>query len=88
MIKTIHKAEQEGQNTPVQVSVVDGTLVNNFPAVQNVTGSVSVTNPVNVNVTNFSSQSAQIDAFGRQRTSNPFTLADYSHVWRRNRAIN
>jgi hypothetical protein len=134
VIKTIHKAEQEGQNTPVQVSVVDGTLVNNFPAVQNVTGnvsvanfpavqnvtgnvtgnvtvanfpavqnvtgnvtgnvtvanfpavqnvtgSVSVTNPVDVNVTNFSSQSAQIDAFGRQRISNPFTLADYSHVY-------
>ena len=82
MIKTIHKAEQEGQNTPVQVSVVNGSLdVNNFPAVQNVTGNVSVINPVDVNVTNFSSQSAQIDAFGRQRTSNPFTLADYSHVY-------
>ena len=36
---------------------------------------------VNVSVNNFSSQSAQIDAFGRQRISNPFTLADYSHVY-------
>ena len=81
MIRTINKAEQEGQNTPVEVSVIGGVLVNNFPAVQNVTGNVSVTNPVDVNVTNFSSQSAQIDAFGRQRISNPFTLADYSHVY-------
>jgi hypothetical protein len=100
VVRTIHKAEQEGQNTPVEVSVIGGVLVNNFPAVQNVTGSVtgnvtvanfpavqnvtgnvSVINPVDVNVTNFSSQSAQIDAFGRQRISNPFTLADYSHVY-------
>ena len=36
---------------------------------------------INVNVSNFSAQSAQIDAFGRQRISNPFTLADYSHVY-------
>lgn len=36
---------------------------------------------INVSVNNFSSQSAQIDAFGRQRISNPFTLADYSHVY-------
>ena len=46
----IYRIEKEYQDSPVQVSVVDGTLVNNFPAVQNVTGSVSVTNPVNVNV--------------------------------------
>ena len=58
MIQTIHKAEQEGQNTPVQVSVVDGTL----------------------NVNNLF-QGGTIDAFGRQRTSTPFTLADYSHVY-------
>lgn len=36
---------------------------------------------INVSVSNLSSQSAQIDAFGRQRISNPFTLADYSHVY-------
>lgn len=36
---------------------------------------------VDVNVTNFASQSAYVDAFGRQRISNPFTLADYSHVY-------
>lgn len=40
-----------------------------------------LTNGIDVNVSNFSSQSAQIDAFGRQRISNPFTLADYSHVY-------
>lgn len=58
MIKTIQKAEQEGQNSPVRVSVVDGTLnVNNL-----FEGGVA-------------------DAFGRQRTSTPFTLADYSHVY-------
>ena len=36
---------------------------------------------VDVNVTNFAAQSAYVDAFGRQRISNPFTLADYSHVY-------
>jgi len=58
MIKTIHRAEQEGQNTPLKVSVVDGTL----------------------NVNNLF-QGGAADAFGRQRTSTPFTLADYSHVY-------
>jgi hypothetical protein len=58
MIKTIHKAEQEGQNSPVKVSVVGGALdVNNLP------------------------QESTYDAFGRQRTSTPFTLADYAHVY-------
>jgi hypothetical protein len=54
VIKTIHKAEQEGQNTPVKVSVLDG----------------------NLNVNNLA-----VDAFGRERMSAPFTLADYSHVY-------
>jgi len=36
---------------------------------------------INVSVNNFSTQSSQVDAFGRQRVSNPFTLADYSHVY-------
>jgi hypothetical protein len=36
---------------------------------------------INVSINNFSSQSAYVDAFGRQRISNPFTLADYSHVY-------
>jgi len=38
-------------------------------------------NGIDVNVTNFAAQSAYVDAFGRQRISNPFTLADYSHVY-------
>jgi hypothetical protein len=54
VIKTIHKAEQEGQNTPVKVSVLDG----------------------NLNINNLA-----VDAFGRERMSAPFTLADYSHVY-------
>ena len=58
MIRTIHKAEQEGQNTPVQVSVVNGSLdVNNL----------------------FKDGAA--DAFGRQRVSEQYTLADYTHVY-------
>jgi hypothetical protein len=58
MIQTIHKAEQEGQSTPVKVSLVDGVL----------------------NVEN-SYKDGTVDAFGRQRTSTPFTLADYAHVY-------
>jgi hypothetical protein len=64
VIKTIHKAEQEGQNTPVQVSVVDGTLVNNFPAVQNVTGSVTiVSDPAQISTVQLGGTSTS--AFGR-----------------------
>jgi hypothetical protein len=51
---TIHRIEKEYQDSPVQVSVVDGSL----------------------NVNNLA-----FDAFGRQRMSSPFTLADYSHVY-------
>ncbi|NBO17397.1 MAG: hypothetical protein EBV07_00675 [Proteobacteria bacterium] len=40
-----------------------------------------LTNGINVNVANFAAQSAYVDAFGRQRISSPFTLADYSHVY-------
>ena len=58
MIQTIHKAEQEGQSTPVKVSVVDGSLT----------------------VGNLYSNSA-VDAFGRQRVSEPYTLADYTHIY-------
>ena len=58
MIKTIQKAEQEGENTPVKVSVVDG----------------------NLNVENLYANSA-VDAFGRQRISEPYTLADYTHIY-------
>jgi hypothetical protein len=58
MIRTIHKAEQEGGSEPVRVSLVDGTL----------------------NVNNLF-QGGAADAFGRQRTSTPFTLADYAHVY-------
>jgi len=58
MIKTIQKAEQEGQSTPVQVSVVDG----------------------NLNVNNLYTNSA-VDAFGRQRISEQYTLGDYTHVY-------
>ena len=62
-------------------NITGNVSVANFPAIQNITGNVSVINALDVNVTNFSSNSAQIDAFGRQRISNPFTLADYSHVY-------
>ena len=62
-------------------NITGNVSVANFPAIQNISGDVSIINPIDVNVTNFSSQSAQIDAFGRQRISNPFTLADYSHVY-------
>jgi len=58
MIRVIQKAEQEGDNTPVKVSVVDG----------------------NLNVSNLYTNSA-VDAFGRQRISEPFTLADYTHIY-------
>lgn len=58
MIRTIQKAEQEGQSTPVQVSVVDGSLT----------------------VDNLYTSSA-VDAFGRQRISEPYTLADYTHIY-------
>ena len=58
MIRTIQKAEQEGQSTPVKVSVVDGSLT----------------------VDNLYSNSA-VDAFGRQRVSEPYTLADYTHIY-------
>lgn len=58
MIRTIQKAEQEGQSTPVQVSVVDG----------------------NLNVNNLYTNSA-VDAFGRQRISEQYTLGDYTHVY-------
>jgi len=58
MIRTIQKAEQEGQSAPVQVSVVDGSLT----------------------IDNLYTSSA-VDAFGRQRVSTQFTLADYSHVY-------
>jgi hypothetical protein len=58
MIRTIQKAEQEGQSAPVKVSVVDGILsVNNL------------------------FEGGAADAFGRQRVSTPYTLADYSHVY-------
>ena len=40
-----------------------------------------LTDGIDVNVANFAAQSAYVDAFGRQRISNPFTLADYSHVY-------
>jgi hypothetical protein len=50
-----------------------------FSKIDNIEGILN--SGINVNVSNFSSQSAQIDAFGRQRISNPFTLADYSHVY-------
>ena len=62
-------------------NITGNVSVANFPAIQNITGNVSVINALDVNVTNFSSNSVQIDAFGRQRISNPFTLADYSHVY-------
>ena len=58
MIRTIQKAEQEGENTPVKVSVVDGTL----------------------NVQNLY-KDGTIDAFGRQRVSEQYTLGDYTHVY-------
>lgn len=58
MIRAIHKVEQEGENVPVRVSVVDG----------------------NLNVQNLYSNSA-VDAFGRQRISEPYTLADYTHIY-------
>jgi hypothetical protein len=58
MIRTIQKAEQEGENTPVQVSVVDG----------------------NLNVKNLY-KDGTVDAFGRQRVSEQYTLGDYTHVY-------
>lgn len=58
MIRTIQKAEQEGESTPVQVSVVDG----------------------NLNVNNLF-KGGIVDAFGRQRISEQYTLADYTHVY-------
>jgi hypothetical protein len=56
MIKTIQKAEQEGQNTPVNVNVTNAVL-------------------------NTALSPTLIDGFNRMRTSDPFTLADYSHVY-------
>ena len=38
-------------------------------------------NGVDVNIKNFGKETYQIDAFGRQRISQPYTLADYSHVY-------
>jgi hypothetical protein len=58
MIRVIQKAEQEGENTPVQVSVVDG----------------------NLNVKNLY-KDGTVDAFGRQRVSEQYTLADYTHIY-------
>lgn len=58
MIRAINKIEQEGENVPVRVSVVDGNLT----------------------VGNLYTNSA-VDAFGRQRISEPYTLADYTHIY-------
>jgi len=55
---------------------ISGGAGNNISAIKN-----NLADGVDVNVTNFASQSAYVDAFGRQRISNPFTLADYSHVY-------
>jgi len=57
-ITNISRVEQEGNNSPVNVNVVNPT--------------VAITNQF---------EPAAIDAFGRQRMSTPFTLADYSHVY-------
>jgi hypothetical protein len=57
-IMNIGKVEQEGNNSPLNVNVVNPT--------------VAITNQF---------EPAAIDAFGRQRMSTPFTLADYSHVY-------
>ncbi|MEY4342214.1 MAG: Cyanophage [Pseudomonadota bacterium] len=57
-ITNIGKVEQEGNNSPLNVNVVNPT--------------VAITNQF---------EPAAIDAFGRQRMSTPFTLADYSHVY-------
>jgi len=63
-ITKIAKVEQEGSNAPVPVSVVDGTLVNNFPAVQNVTGSVTiVSDPAQISTVQLGGTSTS--AFGR-----------------------
>lgn len=61
MIRTIQKAEQEGQNTPVKT----------FDA-------HTKYDPLSVRPY---FQDGYTDAFGRQRISSQFTLADYSHVY-------
>lgn len=61
MIRTIQKAEQEGQSTPVK-TLDSHTKDNTLP------------------VTPYF-QDGYTDAFGRQRIAEPFTLADYSHVY-------
>lgn len=61
MIRTIQKAEQEGQNTPVKT----------FDA-------HTQYDPLSVRPY---FQDGYTDAFGRQRISSQFTLADYSHVY-------
>jgi hypothetical protein len=69
----VFQADLSSQFDNVDIS---GTAGNNINEIKN-----NLADGVDVNVTNFSSQSFQIDAFGRQRISNPFTLADYSHVY-------
>ena len=69
----VFQADLSSQFDNVDISGTAGTNINEIKNTLN--------SGIDVNITNFSSNSAQIDAFGRQRISNPFTLADYSHVY-------
>jgi hypothetical protein len=55
---------------------ISGTAGNNINDIKNLLHDGIRVYLTGINATNFSS-----DAFGRQRISNPFTLADYSHVY-------
>ena len=69
----VFQADLSSQFDNVDISGTAGTNINEIKN--------NLADGVDVNVTNFASQSAYVDAFGRQRISNPFTLADYSHVY-------
>lgn len=59
----------------VTVTIPSSISVDNFPAIQPVSGNVSVSG--NVIST---APTGGTDAFGRLRVSNPITLADYNHI--------
>jgi hypothetical protein len=72
MIKRIDSDLPLSSNDPSQTQIISGNVfVSNLPATQAFTGSVSINN----------FPPATIDAFARQRISNPYTLGDYKHVY-------
>jgi len=69
----VFQADLSSQFDNVDIS---GTAGNNINSIKN-----NLSQGVDVNVKNFATETFQIDAFGRQRVSEPYTLADYSHVY-------